>query len=177
MEINRQSQSLHIPTGGSVDWVLKQHVERDICLAYRQLADYSWIMGDLYWGTVFDLPYWEYLDWADLDGDDRAFIRDGCLVMLLAAAWARIDGANWWIAEHLPACQKAVERLRPEASDAMELVRIVGLVLAAATAGPSEQPELAALSKWAHVRYVRGYFERQAETFRTNPYYGSPGAG
>src|SRR5712691_1560834 len=86
----------HSP-GASVDWVLKQQVERDICLLYHQLADYSYIMGDLYYGPVFGLPYWEYLDFPDLDGADREFLRDGCLVMILAMAWDQIDGSGVYI--------------------------------------------------------------------------------
>ena len=43
------------------EWADKQRVERDVLLLYHQLADYSYIMGDLYYGTVFALPYWDVL--------------------------------------------------------------------------------------------------------------------
>lgn len=65
MEINRQFQSQHSNDDG-VDWVLKQEIERDICLLYNQLSNYAYIMSDLFYGSVFALPYWEYLDWREL---------------------------------------------------------------------------------------------------------------
>jgi hypothetical protein len=177
MKINRQFQDSHIPGGGSVDWVLKQQVDRDICLLYQQLADYSYIMGDLYWGSVFALPYWEYLDWRELDDGDRIFIRDGCLVMLLAAAWDQIDGAGSFINQHIPACRAAIAGVQADGPETEKLLRAVQLALDAAAAGSESGRELDELSTWVHVHYVRGYFERTAAKFRTNPYFGGPAAG
>jgi hypothetical protein len=177
MKINRQSQDLHIRDGGSVDWVLKQQVERDICLLYHQLANYSYIMGDLYWGSVFGLPYWEYLDWRGLDDSDRMFIRDGCLVMLLTAAWEQIDGAGSFINQHIPACRAAIARVEVDTPETEKLLRAVRLALDAAATGSESGCELDELSAWVHVHYVRGYFDRTATEFRTNPYFGGPAAG
>ncbi len=77
-----------------VDWVQIQVVERDICLLYHQLADYSYIMADLDYGAVFALPYWDYLDVAGVPGSQRDFLRDGCLVMIFAMASVVLDGSS-----------------------------------------------------------------------------------
>ncbi len=57
MKINRQFQALHSPDPDCTDWHTVQIVERDICLLYHQLADYSYVMGDLYYGDIYSLPY------------------------------------------------------------------------------------------------------------------------
>jgi hypothetical protein len=170
MKINRQFQDLH-RDGGATDWVLKQEVERDICLLYHQLADYAYIMGDLYYGSVFGLPYWEYLDFPGLDEADRNFLRDGCLVMILAMAWDQIDGSGAYLGPHIPACRAAIERLICEDEDGEKLARTVRLALDVAEQGGTETPELLELSSWAHHRYVRGYFRQIAQDFDTNPYF------
>ena len=170
MNINRQFQEQH-SDDEPVDWVLKQQVERDICLLYYQLADYSYIMGDLYYGSVFGLPYWEYLTFSGLDTVDRAFLRDGCLVMILAMAWDQIDGSGAYINPHIPACREAVTCLACEDEDTAKLAQAVRLALDVAERGGPETPELLGLSGWAHERYVRGYFRRVAQEFDSNPYY------
>lgn len=171
MKINRQFQDLHTRSS-SADWVLKQQVERDICLLYHQLANYSYIMGDLYYGSVFGLPYWEYLDFPGLDTDDLAFLRDGCLVMILAMAWDQIDGSGAHINPHIPACREAVARLVIEDEDTAKLTQAVRLAMDAAEPGGSETQELQELSCWVHKRYVRGYFRHIAQEFESNTYYG-----
>ena len=110
MKINRQFQALHAH-GGWVDWVLKQHLERDICLLYHQMANYSYIMGDLYYGSVFGLAYWEYIDFPGLDAADHDFVRDGCLVMILAMAGIRLTGSGAYINPYIPACREAIASL------------------------------------------------------------------
>jgi hypothetical protein len=168
--INRQFQDLHRQSA-TADWVLKQHVERDICLLYRQLANYSYIMGDLYYGPVFALPYWEYLDLPGLDDDDRKFIRDGCLVMILAMTSDLIDGSGHYLRPHVASCEAALNNLTCDDEDTSKLVHTVKLALHSAIKGESESQELADRSLWVHKRYVRGYFERIAKEFQSNPYF------
>jgi hypothetical protein len=172
MEFNQQFQDLH-SNRESTDWVLKQQVERDICLLYHELADYSYIMGDLYYGSVFNLPYWDYLTFPGVDAVDLAFIREGCLIMILAMAWDQIDGSGAYIDPHIATCRKAVAGLVYDDEDTEKLVRTVQLALNAAESGELETPELSELSLWVHKRYVRGYFRRFAENFETNPYFQS----
>jgi hypothetical protein len=170
--------------GASVDWVLKEQVERDICLLYHQLADYSYIMGDLSYGSVFGLPYWEYLDFPGLDTGDREFLRDGCLVMILAMACEKIDLMGWYINPHIAACREAVARVACEDEDTTKLVRAVRLALDMAEQVPPtvaeprkfgpqtpEMWELSELSDWVHRRYVRGYFRSVAQEFESHPYF------
>jgi len=173
VKINQKFQALHLPDDGR-DWVLVQKVERDICLLYRQLAGYSYIMGDLYYGTVYELPYWNYLDLRDVDEDDRRFLRDGCLVMILAMAWDMVDGSGAYLAPHIAVCRSALEALPVEDERTAKLVHAVREALESAEAGAAS-PELDALSSWAHEEFVKGYFRSVAQEFETNPYYrGAP---
>jgi hypothetical protein len=170
MEVNRQFQDLH-SLEASADWVLKQQVERDICLLYHQLSNYSYIMGDLYYGSVFAFPYWEYLDLPGLDPDDGEFIRNGCLVMILAMAWEHIDHSTGRIHRDIPAIREAVEGLECTDEDTGKLIRAVRLALDVAERDDTETPELVELSDWVHKRYVRGYFRHIVQEFDNNPYF------
>ncbi|KLU02753.1 hypothetical protein RISK_005049 [Rhodopirellula islandica] len=68
-DTSKRKQESRVTYGSEVDWTEVQRVERDICLLYHQLADYSYIMGDLCYGDVFSLPYWEYLQIEELESD------------------------------------------------------------------------------------------------------------
>ncbi|MBK8943123.1 MAG: hypothetical protein IPM79_37370 [Polyangiaceae bacterium] len=170
MKLNRQFQDLHTEAK-SADWVLKQQLERDICLLYHQLANYSFIMGDLYYGDVFGLPYWEHLEMHGVEPDDRAFIRDGCLVMMLCMASECIDGSGSYVREHVPACLAALDGLSLPGGETQRLIAAVRTALELVERGGPEPPELFAEYTWVHERYVRRYFTDQADDFRTNPYF------
>ena len=172
MEINRQFQDQHI-AGAQLDWVLKQKVEADICLLYHQLADYSYIMGDLYYGDVFSLPYWEFLDWQSIDKDDRSFIRDGCLVMILAMCCEYIDGSGTYIHHYLKVCQRNLSRVAPDDEKSNRLLTTVRLAVQLAQEGKPESKELTEAMIWVHREYVRGYFRKRVHEFDNNPYFGN----
>jgi hypothetical protein len=172
MKINRQFQEIHT-RGKSADWVVKQHLDRDICLLYHLLANYSYIMGDLYYGSVFGLAYWEYLDFPGLDEADHDFVRDGCLVMILAMAWDKIDGSGAYINPHILVCREAVAHLILADEKTKKLARTVQLALDVARGNGPETPELTEMSRWVHQEYVCGYFRRIAQEFDSNPYFQS----
>ena len=46
-----------MPPEDTADWAEVQELERDILLLFHQLAEYNHVMGDLYYGDVFALPY------------------------------------------------------------------------------------------------------------------------
>ncbi len=94
---SKRSQESRVNFDADVNWTEIQLVERDICLLYHQLADYSYIMGDLYYGDVFSLPYWEYLHVEELAPDRQRFVCDGCLVMLYAMAVEVLDGSGTYL--------------------------------------------------------------------------------
>jgi len=152
------------------DWADKQRLDRDILLLFHQLADYPEIDGDLYFGTVFNLPYWEYLAPAGLDTDDCAFLQEGCLVMLLTMAWGCFDGADAETRPHLEAIRIALEPLQDDDEGRLRLIRCVKGVVAAACAGTYPDAALIAESNWVHREFVRGYFERMVARF-ADPYY------
>jgi hypothetical protein len=164
MKINSRYQDQHTGEGG-VDWVAVQKVERDICLLYHQLSNYRFIMGDLYYGSVYGLPYWDYLELDSLDQREREFVRDGCLVMMLAMCWDQIDGSGNYIGQHIPACRAALLRLIPYDDDAEKLMRTVGLALNLVANGAPVTEELGDLSGWVHEKYVKGYFREIAREF------------
>jgi hypothetical protein len=171
MKINQQYQSLHSHGDSEVDWVAVQEVERDICLLYHQLADYSYIMGDLYYGNVYALPYWECLNIPGLDEPQRNFIRDGCLVMILAMCWDEIDGSGSYLSKFLDACIASVTNLNPEGENTISLHNTVILALRLVKDGGHDSQELADLSLWVHKTYVREYFMKIADEFNSSPYF------
>lgn len=155
-----------------VEPMLAYKIEKDVCLLYHQLAEYNYIMGDLMYGSVFDLPYWNFLN---LNMSD--FARDGCLVMILAMAWEYIDGAGSYIRPYLSLCQTALSQVPLSDDNITKLVKTVKLSLSLAEQveqKPEIRPEtdeLIELSSWVHQEYVKGYFYRQVDDFDNNPFY------
>jgi hypothetical protein len=92
------------------DWDQICKVERDICYLYHELSEYSGIMGDLAFGCLYTLPHWEFLhlNVRQMPEEQRCFIREGCLVMLLAMAWDVLDGSGSYLIKHFSPCQQAV---------------------------------------------------------------------
>lgn len=171
MRVNVRFQVQHLEAA-SADWIQLQKVERDICLLYHQLADYSYIMSDLYYGSVFSEPYWHYLDVQALEPDEQAFLRDGCLVMILAMATELTDGSGAYLLPHMSECRAAVDRVTATDERTNKLLHTVRLALALADDGQQETRELVELSQWVHGEYVQGYFRSHVHEFDHNPYFG-----
>ncbi len=144
-----------------------QQVERDICLLYHQLADYSYIMGDLDFGTVFNLPYWNYLDVPDIEPVRQRFLREGCLVMILTMAWDLLDGSGVWFSLYRSICKKAVGNLVPENDRMSKLIHTVKMALDYAENGQEVSRELAESSQWVHREFIIGYFRQMVQKFDT----------
>lgn len=170
LRINYQYQSLHLPDKSDVDWVLVQRVERDISLLYHQLAEYSFIMGDLYYGDVYALPYWNFLDTPGLPEDKQAFICNGCLIMILAMAWDEIDGSGDYLTKFAKPCAEALGRLEAVDESSERLLAIVRDAVTAAVEGSCPK-DLFSRSVWVHETFVRGYFKQIAKGFDENPYF------
>ncbi len=154
------SRAMH-KDSGELDYVLQQRVERDILLLYHQLSEYSCVTGaGLYFGSVFALPYWEYLAVDDLRSEEQAFIRDGCLIMILAMAWERIDAPRAYMTDRiLEDCRHAVQRLAVADDQTRKLVETVTMGLDMAERGDDVgYEELSERSRWVYKTYVRRYF-------------------
>ncbi|MCP3961419.1 MAG: hypothetical protein GY719_26540 [bacterium] len=180
VKINRQFQDLHSTAQAEIDWSAIQRVERDICLLYHQLADYSYIMGDLYYGDVFNLPYWEYLDFQGPEPEQQEFIRSGCLVMLYAMASEVLDGSGAYLTmdrDRFSGARASVESLRELDGDTGRLAAVVRAALRLVgqegdlRCSSPEVQEIEAESTWIHERFVREYFNRRTHEFESNAYY------
>ena len=174
------------------DWTEVQELERDILLLYHQLIEYDHLMGDLSYDTVYRLPYWEYVNPTGLtqEQDQQQFIREGCLVMILAMAWDLIDESGTYISRHIADCRSGVAGLTCENADTQKLIGVVVMALdlaeRAAEAlrtmpGVPDQDrldvwhkavpralvhDLSEQSMWVYRHYVRGYYERIVREFK-----------
>lgn len=184
MKVNRQFQDLHTHGDSGTDWCAVQTVERDICLLFHQLADYSYIMGDLYYGNVFALDYWQFLQLPNLEPERQQFIRNGCLVMLYAMASEVLDGSGSYLTmdrKRYSTAKAAVHSLPSFDSDTDRLIASVSgaFKLIDENRFDNEQtPEMqdvVGASTWIHERFVRRYFISRASDFENNPYFrGAP---
>ncbi len=173
-KLNRMMQDLHSPDGGA-KWVEVQVVEMELCLFLHQLADYSYIMGDLYYGTVYQSRYWMLLYRMDLDDERRQFVRDGCLTLILAMCWEMIDGTGRSPEPYIPECRAAVSALSPNDARGTRLRQVVLSALDAAEEG-AEPDSLMSESIWVHEVVIKEYFRSRTREFETNPYFtGTPG--
>ena len=144
------------------DWAEVQELERDITLLYHQLAPYGGVMGDLDYGSVFSLPYWDYVLPTGLKDADRfAFVQRGCLMMILAMAWDMICGSGCYLERHMDRCERAVATIKPQDPTTEKLVSVVRSALVAAKL-ERQSEELDAEVGWAYRIVVRQYFKERA---------------
>lgn len=146
----------HMPS--SIDWTTVQIIERDICYLYHELAPYGYIMGDLAWGSVYALPYWDFLSLAGLDVKRTRFICEGSLVAILAMAFESLDGSGSYGKAHMGECRRGIESLTLEDPRTKRLAEIVRVALDTIAQGRDADEELEASSRWVHTEFVRGYF-------------------
>ena len=178
-KINWQFQDLHT-TSPKLDWVAIQKVEADICLFYQQQAHYSFIMGDLYYGNVYSLPYWEMLNQEGIDDERLEFLQSGCLMIVLAMCWELLDGTGNFLTPHAPtalacvrACRAATDRVARLRQHVEDILCYLGNRPPGLSAIEEEHGWAAFLdvSQWAHREFVLGYFRKWCEEFVVNPYY------
>ena len=182
MKINQQFQDLHTSGASGTDWCAVQTIERDICLLFHQLSDYSYIMGDLYYGNVFSLEYWQFLQLPGVEPERQQFIRTGCLVMLYAMASEVLDGSGAYLTMDRRRYSDAKAAVRVLPSFDTDTDRLVAAVSGAFklidekrfdNEDSPEVQEVVAASTWIHERFVRQYFISRAEDFENNPYFHS----
>jgi len=135
-------------------------VTRDICFLYHELSAYSGIMGDLDY-SFYNLPYWKYLECDGSGSGDGEFIRDGCLVMLLAMAWEQIDGVGSYVNGKTDMFLRYISYLEPDNENTVKLIDTVKMALEAAETG-NEPEELTDRSQWVYLQYVQSYFCERA---------------
>jgi hypothetical protein len=150
--------------GIELDWEGVWELQRDICFLYHELAEYTGITGDLAYTLMYKLPYWDLAGaiLPQMDEKEALFIRNGCLIFILAMAWEIIEGAGSYLNEHIDRCHLAVNALKVSDSDTQRLIEIVKLSLETIN-NPSLRDELEELSVWANQTFVRGYFTAMAK--------------
>ncbi len=111
MKINQQFQALHLQNS-DIDWVQIQKIEKDICLFYHQLADYSYIMEDLYYNDVFGEKYWNFLGIQNIENEKTKFIVNGCMLIIYAMQTELIEGTGSYLFQFLDEAKNAVLRTK-----------------------------------------------------------------
>ncbi|MEM7224857.1 MAG: hypothetical protein AAF495_17895 [Pseudomonadota bacterium] len=168
LKINHQYQDLYIPGADLSRWIELQKVERDILLLYHQLSDYRSINGSLYFGEVYNLPYWAYLNVENVDESRRLFIAQGCLIMLLAMSWQMLDGAGGHLWPFRDDAKSAVDACSTTNERTLKLLATVKLALQLVAERRDPTPELVEQSEWAYREVVNAYFEEAAHDFDAN---------
>jgi hypothetical protein len=137
-------------------------------------------MDDLYYGDVFGLDYWRFLDVREVEPERGEFIRAGCLVMLYAMASEVCGGSGSYLVLDKKRYAEAKAAVRALPSFNPDMDRLVAAVSGAFKLIDEERsdvdpsPEVQAVfaeSTWIHERFVRQYFISRADDFKNNPYY------
>ncbi len=137
---------------------LKQ-VEKDICFLYHELSEYSGIMGDLDYHSLYNKPYWEVLD-VDTD----PFILHGCLMLVIAMVWDWIDGSGFFIKDKIIFYKNSMRTLYGQSEDEFRLIETVNEGLDIVER--NKQQDYSTFEKnslWAYEKYVKGYFIEKAK--------------
>jgi hypothetical protein len=166
---NDQFSSVYANGVPQIDWVKIQEIERDICLLYHQLSSYPHVTSDLYFGDVFKLPYWNFLDIQGLDGDQRKFIRRGSLVFIYAMVSEEAGGSGAYLSfegGRLSACRRKIEACKPEDEDERLLLESIKSGFEIIENGKIGDASIYGNSAEIHKRFVRRYFTKIAEAFK-----------
>ena len=139
---------------------ISQLLKKDIAYFFLQVRDYGYIMGDLYWGSVYSLPYWRYLDKSFLDSTDATFIQNGCLMLVLAICFEKLDGAGNYIDDKLNAIKQAVVACQPDEEDGSELREAVLVALDKIDRGVESDEALFAKSQRVHRRFLEDFLHK-----------------
>jgi hypothetical protein len=159
--IDDRFTTVHPDGEPQIDWVKIQEIEKDICLLYHQLSSGSQSMGDLYFGDVFKLSYWNFLDIKHLDGGRRKFIRRGSLMFIYAMVLEEAGGSGAYLSfegGRMSACRKRIEECEPEDDDEKLLLDSIKSGLAIIEADTIGDASVYGNSAEIHDRFVRGYF-------------------
>ncbi len=152
-------------------------LQRDIVSSFHEYVDYAGVMGEMDWGLVYSLPYWEYLDLEGMYEDERVFIRDGCLLLILAMAFNAFDhhggSKGNRISRHAEDCIDAVNHVRSDDADTQALTDAVLYAINRVKSGQGWDKYMMHAAVWAFRRYVATYFENN---HRTCAAYQVPGA-
>jgi hypothetical protein len=167
MELTRLTWKASERPQSTGDFADVQRIEKDILLLYHQLSEYTYIMGDLDWGDVFSLPYWEYLEPVFLEEHQARFIQDGCLMMILAMAWEKIDEAGAYIDTYIEPIEKAIETFVALDEEQWRLFNAVRLAVSEVKGKEliDASAKLQDESHWALHEIIGGYFISNAQQF------------
>jgi hypothetical protein len=135
---------------------LKQ-IEKDICFLYHELSEYSGIMGDLDYHTLYNKKYWTYID-VDTD----PFILHGCLILVLAMIWDWIDGSGNYIEDKIVYYKNAMKTLYGQSEDEFRLIEAVNKGLEIVEKDKQKDDKFEMDSLWAFETFVMGYFQEKA---------------
>lgn len=149
-----------------IDLLTIEKIKRDICFLYHQFAEYNYIMGDLDYSGLYNLPYWKFLTLDEVDLSDDFFVRDGCLVIILAMALDYIDGSGNYIVPYISLCRTELLKIVPFDNKTEKLVNTVKLALECAEQQQPETSEIGELSSWVYKEYVEGYFRKMVCEFK-----------
>lgn len=130
-------------------------------------------MPDLDYRDVFNLDYWEFLDLENIHAEDRDFIRDGCLVMILLMCLEYFEGCGTYVQDKLELCERRLSCVVPDTEQTLRLLTTVQLAVQLAQNEKTISQELNDSLGWVYRKYVQGYFRRIVREFDDNPYYGN----
>ncbi len=99
----------------------------------------------------------------DVYEEDRRFIRDGCLVMLLAMAWDVLDGSGTYLLPYLDLCRQAITQLEGKDEKTARLTQAVNHALEAIKQGQRGSYEMDLQDVWVNREYVHRYFRQKSE--------------
>jgi len=115
--------------------IVALQLERDICSLFHRSARAKGTPDTGEFAALYSLPYWDYLDMRELEPARAAFIRRGCLMLILRLTREYLWGDASSFGETLLTCRSAVAALEPEQDRDRELCQITLLMLDEAAQG------------------------------------------
>jgi hypothetical protein len=131
-------------------------------------------MEDLYYGDVYDLPYWEYFDLKNLEENKRRFIREGCLVLIYAMISEVVSGSGTYLTikkERYLNCKKGINSIIIENEKEKLIIDLIKQGLESIDQNKHNSSILDEKSTEIHQLFVREYFNKISSEFKNNEYF------
>lgn len=147
---------------GDIDYVRKQLFEKDVCLFLCQTYETGWICGDLYWESVYSLPYWDYLLEVDWQDASLTFVRRGCLLLMAALADWLPDAtpSDDRLRRFIEPCRATLNAITPTDPREIELREVVIDLFQRVIDGRGGDGETSRRLRQVFDDFVRPYFEQ-----------------
>ncbi len=148
--------------------------KRDIAGFFEEQSNWATLYGDSDFGTVLNLPYWDYLDVRNVNESEAEFLRTGSLLILASMALEPYEDLGTYYLidkEKAELFINAITKFQPNNENELRLKNLIidlrNSFKHDINYDSSKQvfKKLENEFRWIRVTYIYGYFRNKAKDF------------